>query len=334
MNPVSVSFKGTREGLRISLGQGNWRDLVKELTLQLERPGAQSFFRGARVLLETGDHAIGVEDLEELIDLFAKHGMVLGTMLDDAQAQSRLEAMRPAAPPPPEIMLQANAQAPAKPPASPTRDAGSLTEGIQAPVSAAQTPASAPAQPGNSPVKPPNGPAVSASNPFKPLSTLAKPLMAPVKPLATPARPMTAPVKPSSASSSPASDPAPDYSPAPGPVNPLMVPPQPVMIQRTVRSGQKINHTGTVVIIGDVNAGAEVIAGGDVYVWGRLRGLVHAGAPDDNNAIVGALMLTPTQLRIGNLIARAPDEERSRQAPAEVARVRAGQIVVEPWGNT
>jgi septum site-determining protein MinC len=97
-----------------------------------------------------------------------------------------------------------------------------------------------------------------------------------------------------------------------------------------VRSGQTFNYAGTIVIIGDVNPGAEVIAEGDVIVWGKLRGVVHAGAAGNEDAVVGALILAPTQLRIGKQIARAPDDRRARHFP-EVARVRDGHIVVEPW---
>jgi septum site-determining protein MinC len=103
-----------------------------------------------------------------------------------------------------------------------------------------------------------------------------------------------------------------------------------LLVQRTVRSGQKCQYAGTIVVIGDVNPGAQVIAEGDVIVWGKLRGVVHAGAAGDENAMVGALLLAPTQLRIGNRIARAPDDKRARQFP-EVARVRDGRIIVEPW---
>ena len=94
-----------------------------------------------------------------------------------------------------------------------------------------------------------------------------------------------------------------------------------------------VRHPGTILVLGDVNPGAQVIAEGDVIVWGKLRGVVHAGASGDENAMVGALILTPTQLRIGGQIARAPDGKRPRNAPAEIARVRGGQIVVEPWSG-
>jgi septum site-determining protein MinC len=100
-------------------------------------------------------------------------------------------------------------------------------------------------------------------------------------------------------------------------------------VTRTLRSGQRTAHAGSVVIIGDVNAGAEVRAGGSVVVWGRLRGNVEAGL-SGGDAVVCALDLTPTQLRIGTAVARAPDGARVAPFP-EVARRVGEAIVVEPW---
>jgi septum site-determining protein MinC len=98
---------------------------------------------------------------------------------------------------------------------------------------------------------------------------------------------------------------------------------------RTVRSGQVIRHHGHVTVLGDVNAGGEIIAGGNVLVWGRLRGTVHAGALGDRKAVICALELAPTQLRIADLIARAPEGGVGRFP--EVAFVEHDQIGVEPW---
>jgi septum site-determining protein MinC len=105
---------------------------------------------------------------------------------------------------------------------------------------------------------------------------------------------------------------------------------QGLLVHCTLRSGQVIRHHGHVVIIGDVNPGAEVIAGGDIIIWGKLRGTAHAGAMGDDSRIVCALSLSPTQLRIGNYIARSP--EGVEPTNPEVASVQEGHIVVEPWG--
>jgi septum site-determining protein MinC len=100
-------------------------------------------------------------------------------------------------------------------------------------------------------------------------------------------------------------------------------------VQRTVRSGQVVRHQGHVTVLGDLNAGGEVIAGGNVIVWGRLRGTVHAGALGDRSAMICALELAPTQLRIADLIA-VPPSGRPERLP-EVARVVDEQISVEAW---
>jgi septum site-determining protein MinC len=105
-----------------------------------------------------------------------------------------------------------------------------------------------------------------------------------------------------------------------------------VIVRRTLRSGQTVRYPGHVVVVGDVNPGAEITAGGDVIVWGKLRGTVHAGALGDDSAVVCALQLQPMQLRIGGSIARSPEHNRTKQgARPEVARVRGEEIVAEPW---
>jgi septum site-determining protein MinC len=101
-------------------------------------------------------------------------------------------------------------------------------------------------------------------------------------------------------------------------------------VKRTVRSGVRLEYEGNVVVLGDVNPGAEIVAGGDIIVWGKLRGTVHAGAMGNDNAIVCALDMTPTQLRIAQYFARSPEGRRRKPTP-EVARVRNGQIVAESW---
>jgi len=104
---------------------------------------------------------------------------------------------------------------------------------------------------------------------------------------------------------------------------------QGILIHRTLRSGFSIQSDGHVVIIGDINPGAQIIAGGDVIVWGRLRGMVHAGANGNEAAVVCALDLSPTQLRIAGQIAVTP-QRRGKSQP-EMARLRNGQVVAEPW---
>ncbi len=100
-----------------------------------------------------------------------------------------------------------------------------------------------------------------------------------------------------------------------------------VLVRRTLRSGRTVHSEGHVVVLGDVNPGAQVIAAGDIIVWGKLRGTAHAGADGDESAIVCALEMSPSQLRIAGYIATSPDGKRRRVEP-EVALIRDNQIVV------
>ncbi len=120
-------------------------------------------------------------------------------------------------------------------------------------------------------------------------------------------------------------------SPAPEklPINTLLEGEEAVFIQRTLRSGHRIKHPGHVVVLGDVNPGAEIVAGGNIIVWGRLRGLVHAGAAGDENALVCALDLSPTQLRIADQISISPPK-KGKTGP-EIARLENGQVTARAW---
>ncbi|MBV8204506.1 MAG: septum site-determining protein MinC [Candidatus Eremiobacteraeota bacterium] len=97
----------------------------------------------------------------------------------------------------------------------------------------------------------------------------------------------------------------------------------------TLRSGQSLSAFGNILVLGDVNAGAELIATKDIVVWGTLRGVAHAGAEGDDTAAVYALRLEPTQLRISRCIASAPSSARAAGVP-EVARVVEGKITIQP----
>lgn len=107
---------------------------------------------------------------------------------------------------------------------------------------------------------------------------------------------------------------------------------QALVVHRTLRSGQRVLYDGTVVVVGDVNPGAEVVAGGDIIVLGACRGMARAGAYGNERATVTANKLLPTQLRIGRFIARAPDAPMKALCP-ETARVKDGAVVVEPAGR-
>ncbi len=100
------------------------------------------------------------------------------------------------------------------------------------------------------------------------------------------------------------------------------------IVSKTVRSGQRIEYDGDILIIGDVNPDAYIIASGNIIVMGALRGIVHAGANGDETAVILALKLMPQQLRIANYITRSPDEAEEPEYP-EKAYIDEGQIVIE-----
>ncbi len=95
---------------------------------------------------------------------------------------------------------------------------------------------------------------------------------------------------------------------------------EPLYLQATVRSGVEIRHSGTVVLLGDLNPGGIVVADGDILVWGRLRGIAHAGASGNSKCLIVALQMEPTQLRIADYVARAPTTQPVQFYP-EIAYV-------------
>ncbi|MEH2000663.1 MAG: septum site-determining protein MinC [Nostoc sp.] len=91
-------------------------------------------------------------------------------------------------------------------------------------------------------------------------------------------------------------------------------------LEMTVRSGVEIRHPGTVILLGDLNPGGIVIADGDIIIWGRLRGIAHAGAGGNSECLIMALQMEPTQLRIADAVARAPEKLPMQFSP-EVAHI-------------
>lgn len=101
-------------------------------------------------------------------------------------------------------------------------------------------------------------------------------------------------------------------------------------IEKTVRGGQTVNFPGNIVIIGDVNSGAEVFAGGNIIVLGSIKGNVFAGSSGNSKAIIAAFSLQPEILKIGDIITISPDDSPKPRYP-EVAKVKDGAIIVEPY---
>lgn len=96
----------------------------------------------------------------------------------------------------------------------------------------------------------------------------------------------------------------------------------------SLRSGQKIESEGSLVIIGDVNSGAEVIASDNIIVLGALRGLAHAGAKGNTQAIIAAGLVDAVQIRIANVVKEIDHNEEPMHKQAYVY-IENDKIVIE-----
>lgn len=121
----------------------------------------------------------------------------------------------------------------------------------------------------------------------------------------------------------------------PGPPQPIAAPdpavvaPDLLVHRGTLRSGDHLQAEGSVLLLGDVNPGARISAAGHVLVWGRLRGIAHAGVAGDRSARIVALQLRPLQLRIADMVARGP-EGLPPPGLAEQALLVEGEIRIDP----
>ncbi|GAA0519995.1 septum site-determining protein MinC [Deinococcus depolymerans] len=125
-------------------------------------------------------------------------------------------------------------------------------------------------------------------------------------------------------------------APAAEAARPPLPPARTVIVPNTLRAGFRGEYPGSVIVLGDVNPGAEIVAGGDVIVIGALRGVAHAGSGGHGDAIVWARPIASTQIRIGEAVARAPEgsslsnmRHRDDQPTAEIARLHGGVIQID-----
>ncbi len=98
----------------------------------------------------------------------------------------------------------------------------------------------------------------------------------------------------------------------------------------TLRSGQVLEFDTSIVILGDINAGAQVVSTGNIIILGKLLGNAYAGASGRDNCFVVALQMNPTQIRIGDVIARSPDEKQKTTLETKIAFCQDGNIYIEP----
>jgi septum site-determining protein MinC len=104
--------------------------------------------------------------------------------------------------------------------------------------------------------------------------------------------------------------------------------PMPVIVRMTCRSGMRVESDADCIVLGDVNPGAEVLAAGDVIVFGRLRGVAHAGNRGNRAAKIWASSIEPNQIRIADLVAVPPRETKKAQGRFEMAEIQGESIQV------
>lgn len=105
---------------------------------------------------------------------------------------------------------------------------------------------------------------------------------------------------------------------------------QALFISKTIRSGTRIEYPGTVVVFGDVNPGAEIVAEGNVIVWGRVRGVIHAGSKGDRSVFICALDLSANQLRIADEVSAMLNPQKDPKP--EIASINEeGKLQAELW---
>jgi len=100
-----------------------------------------------------------------------------------------------------------------------------------------------------------------------------------------------------------------------------------------VRSGQVLHHKGDLLFLGDVNPGGTLNCTGDIYILGALRGMAHAGVDGNEGAIIAASLMSPTQLRIAEIISRPPDEWGTRESSMEFAYLLNGAMQIDKMHN-
>lgn len=104
-----------------------------------------------------------------------------------------------------------------------------------------------------------------------------------------------------------------------------------VSVTRIVRSGQVLQVPGDLLLIGDVNPGGTVMAGGNIFIIGKLHGIAHAGCHGNTEAVIAASLMRPTQLRIGHFISRSPDYLPDDKSEMECAYIdeKTDQILID-----
>ena len=342
-----VIIKGVRDGLLVLLDDSAaWPDLLADLDLRLS--ARRAFFQGATVTVNLGARIIDEPEFGALRRLLGQLDMTLAVVVSTSTQTRAVAAVNGVRNRAPAFGRNVDlAAAPAAPTPNPSpKGRGELddlntdsTPSTQNSALRTQHSATGRGEFDDRAAAPTLHPALFRSEQpadlVSPVDERAEPDFRNLQ--STDERTDSAIRNPQSAIRNPQSD-EPDFgalageddSPAADPAWAAGVPGA-LFVRRTLRSGMQILHDGDVCILGDVNAGAEIVAGGDIVVWGALRGMVHAGAGGDTAAVVCALLLAPTQLRIADRVSRG--SAPSGPGAPEQARIVAAGIAVELWSG-
>ncbi len=104
-----------------------------------------------------------------------------------------------------------------------------------------------------------------------------------------------------------------------------------VLLHKTLRSGASVKYPGHVIIDGDVNPGAEIIAGGSIYVWGKLRGTATAGIEGSDESVICALDFNPAGMRIANIVREGQLMKLKIKKSPQKASIHNGFIIISDW---
>jgi septum site-determining protein MinC len=286
-----ISIKGLKQGLLVVFSKESepWLSKLREFEAKLN--ANEAFFKGGQVAFDVGPLSLSAADLHRALELLSSRDVTLFCVLSsDIRTLAAAE----------ELGLQIALPAPK----AREQKKRSAAEAVAAPVDA---PAAQPADVAQT------AQATDAPDAADAAQVIENPTPALVAEAEPPAKADT------TATSTSTVTVAVDEEQEQGTDGALL--------KKRVRSGQMVRHPGHIVIIGDVNPGAQVIAGGDIIVWGKLQGTAHAGAYGNIDAVICALDLNPSLLKIADLTIR------SHRGKAEMARVKDQEIIFSKWDN-
>lgn len=299
-----IAIKGLRQGLLIVFDQTEntpWLSQLYELQRKIE--SSSNFFKGGRIAFDVKGFALSPDEITRAKSMLAEHEVTLWAIISsNAETYTLVEAagLSPTLSEAPALVKPAAAPpSETEPIAAPEAPANHAAPEAQVAEAEAEAPSSV-----DAPIAPPTPQAA------------AIPVVAPVASTPVVATPVSA--TPSAI----------DHLDG----ELLVEGTDGLLVRKRVRSGQVLRHPGHIVVIGDVNPGAALIAGGDIIVWGRLQGSAHAGALGDENAVICALDMTPPSclLRIADAT-RVSRPDKRRQPKPETAVLEEQEIVLVAW---